>query len=242
MPIDLENLAAGYSHRPTSQAARDRARRAAVGAGVQSGDLAVDVGGGRGAHAEVWRELGARALVVDPARGMIDHAAERSGVVAIRAQSQHLPLRNETAQLVYFHLSLHYGDWRRALDEAHRVLAPSGQCWIWTMGEKHHRKSFLARWFPSVGDIDAARFPDPDVVEGHLRDRWQLVESGKDVEPKTVPAGRWRAAAEAGFVSTLQLISEEELRAGLEQYDKAYPDPEEPVEYVLTFDWIRAGK
>ncbi len=166
----------------------------------------------------------------------------RPGVAAIRASSQQLPLRDATVQLVYFHLSLHYGDWRAALDEAHRVLGPGGQCWIWTMGERHHRESFLARWFPSVGDIDTARFPDPGLVSSYLGERWASVESGKDIEAKVVAAGTWRAAVEARFVSTLQLISDEEFRAGLETYDKTYPDPDEPVEYLLTFDWIRASK
>lgn len=240
MRVDLENLAAGYSHRPTSPAALARARRAADAARVGAGDVAIDIGGGRGAHAEVWAASGATALVVDPSDGMTREAVKRPGVAAIRAPSQRLPIRDGKARLVYFHLSLHYGDWRAALDEAHRVLGAGGQCWIWTLGERHHRESFLARWFPSIGDIDAARFPDPDGVVDYLSDAWSSVETGKDVEPKVVAAGKWRAAAEARFVSTLQLIPDDEFRTGLEAYDKTHPDPDEPVEYLLTFDWIRA--
>ncbi len=171
---------------------------------------------------------------------MAGAAARQAGVAAVRAVGQHLPFRDDTARLVYFHLSIHYGDWRMALDEAHRVLGSDAECWVWTMGERHHRNSFLARWFPSVGDIDTARFPDPAQVVDHLRTAWTAVEIGEDVEAKEVRAGQWRAAAEARFVSTLQLLSDVEFRNGLAAFDAAYPDPDQPLHYALTFDWIRA--
>ncbi|MCP3996812.1 MAG: class I SAM-dependent methyltransferase [bacterium] len=240
--IDLEDLAAGYGYRPPSPEALARANRAADSAGLSAGDLAIDIGGGRGSHAAVWAQRDAVALVIDPARGMSHVAAKRPGVMAIRAPAQHLPIKSGTAQLVYFHLSLHYGDWRAAVDEAWRVLAPEGECWIWTMGEEHHRGSFLAEWFPSVGDIDTARFPDPAEVVANLERGWTTAETGKDIEKKVTAAGIWRTAVENRFISTLQLIPDYEFRAGMANYDDTYPDPDEPVEYLLTFDWIRACK
>ena len=121
-----------------------------------------------------------------------------------------------------------------------RVLEPGGECWIWTMGERHHRESFLARWFPSVGDIDAARFPDPGDLAAFLQASAAAVETGQEVERMTRTAGSWRDAVDARFVSTLQLISEEEHAAGLAEFDREHPNRDETIEYVLTFDWIRA--
>jgi ubiquinone/menaquinone biosynthesis C-methylase UbiE len=239
MEVDLEDLAAGYAHRPSSPEALARAHRAAKSAHLSKGDVAIDLGGGRGQHAAVWVARGARALVVDPARGMVKVAAQRKGIAAICAYSQNLPLSNGSVRLAYFHLSLHYGDWRAALDEAGRVLSTDGECWIWTMGEQHHRASLLAKWFPSVGDIDAARFPDPQEVADYLRATTGKVEMGKETETKAMPAGQWRAAVVARFVSTLQLIPEEEFDRGLAGFELAYPDQTEMVEYDLTFDWLR---
>lgn len=238
MRVDLEDLAAGYDHRPASKAGLARARRA--GAHLTRGDIAVDIGGGRGRHAVVWSEAGAKPVVVDPARGMARAASAIHGVSVIRAEAQRLPLLSGSARLAYFHLSIHYGDWRRSLDEATRILGSGGECWIWTMGEQHHRASFLARWFPSVGDIDAARFPDPDAIAKHLEAAGVEVETGREVEHKTRTAGSWRAAVEARFVSTLQLIPAEEFSQGLLRFNAAHPDRDEPVDYVLTFDWLRA--
>jgi len=242
MQVDLERLAAGYRHRPASSAGLARAKRAAEAAGVGLGDVAIDVGGGPGEHCAVWGRARAFGILVDPSHGMTQMGMRRPGVSAIRAQSQHLPIANGVARLVYFHLSIHYGDWRRAVEEARRVLGPNGECWIWTMGETHHRQSFLARWFPSVGDIDAARFPDPKRIVHFMKERWTRVETGQEVEPRVTRSGTWRSAVEARFVSTLQLVPEDEFRRGLAAYDEAHPDPEELVAYRLTFDWVRARK
>ena len=239
MRVDLEDLAAGYSHRPPSAAALQRPRRAGASADLGPGDVAVDVGGGRGDHAAPWAEFGAVPIVADASRGMTQVAAAQ-GVLAMCASSQALPLRSATAKLVYFHLSLHYGDWRRSIDEAMRIRRPDGELWIWTMGEAHHRSSILAKWFPSVGDIDAARFPDPALVVDYLTSMAMIVETAKEIEHKEVPASTWRAAVEARFISTLQLIPPAEFAAGLASFDSAHPDPSTPVEYDLTFDWIRA--
>lgn len=239
-PVDLEDLATGYEHRPSSDAAIARATRAATDVGLGPGDIAVDVGGGRGRHAAAWVPTGAGVVVVDPARGMVGRAAALPGVRPICGVAQALPLRDGIAALVYFHLSLHYGDWRRSLDEAARVLRPGGVCWIWTMGAEHHRRSFLARWFPSVGDIDVARFPDPARVVAALDAAGLDVTRGREVEPKILPASRWRAAVEARFVSTLQLVPTAELVAGLARFDETYPDGDQLIDYELTFDWIRA--
>lgn len=242
MHVDLEHLADGYDFRPTSAAARARARQAAESVQLAPGDLAIDVGGGRGAHAAEWSSYGALPVLVDPAIGMAAKAAGQPDVFPVRAISQSLPFRDAAVRLVYFHLSLHYGNWEQALSEAHRVLSPGGKCWIWTMGESHHRSSFLARWFPSIGDIDTDRFPDPDVVVSHLRHGWSAVTSGKEVEHKVKLAREWRDAVTAGFVSTLQLIPRDELDRGLVAYDMNYPNPDDEVEYNLTFDWICAEK
>ena len=240
MNVDLEDLAAGYAHRPASAAGLARARRAAESVSLAAGDVAVDIGGGRGRHAAVWLEAGARPVVVDPALAMTQAAVAVEGVDVIRAPAQALPLRDGCARLAYFHLSIHYGDWRRSLDEIGRVLQRGGECWIWTMGEAHHRASFLARWFPSVGDIDAARFPDPGDLAAYLDGAGATVSSGKEIEKKVRTAGSWRDAVVARFVSTLQLVPPDEFADGLANFDAAHPDRDEPVDYVLTFDWLRA--
>ena len=42
----------------------------------------------------------------------------------------------------------------------------------------------------------------------------------------------------AGFVSTLQLVTPRELGEGLAAFHEAYPDPDEGIEYLVRFDGI----
>jgi SAM-dependent methyltransferase len=233
--IDFEHLAAGYRHRPTSAAGRERAGMAAAAAGLGSGDLAVDVGGGRGAHAAVFATSGARALVVDRSPAMA-RCARAAGVAAVVGDGRRLPLRDGSCRLAYWHVALHYGGWREMLDEGIRVAAPGGAVWSWTFTREHFDASFLAHWFPSVGPIDSARFPDPDDLAAHLGERGLTgvarVERDEVVERT---AGSWLAAVEGGFVSTLQVLPPGELESGLAEFRGRHPDPAEILSYRLAY-------
>ena len=235
--VDLAALAAAYEHRPLSAPGRGRAMRAI--ADLPSSSRVLDIGGGPGAHAALWAAEGHVAVVVDPSRDMLAAAAARAGVVPVRATAQRLPFHDAVFALAYFHLSIHYGEWRAALDEALRVLGPDGVLWIWTLGPDHHANNMLQRWFPSVEAIDRNRFPEPDELAAHLRTRAH-VTVGHVVEPRMRRAGEWVRAVEAGFVSTLQFVPAAELAAGLAAFRRVHPDPDETIEYELRWTWLVA--
>ncbi|GMQ84509.1 MAG: hypothetical protein BMS9Abin07_0073 [Acidimicrobiia bacterium] len=235
--VDLDRLAAGYRHRPPSDASLERAR--AAGNDLHSGSAILDVGGGPGHHAAVWRELGHRPVVLDPAEEMTRPAVER-GITVVRGVSQALPFRDNSFDLVWFHLSLHYGDWAPAVDEAVRATKPGGRIEIWTLAPDHHATSMLARWFPSVAAVDAARFPESPAVQSHLRKATGEVSRTTVIEHMAPTAGEWVAAVEAGYISTLQLLDESELGTGIAAFRSAHPDPAAEVGYELKLDHIVA--
>ena len=231
--IDLERLAAGYAYRRTSDGAKRRAAAAGASAGLQRGSVAIDVGGGRGDHAEVLAATGALAVVVDRSPAMAGAARER-GLPAVVGDGRCLPLAGAIAGLVYFRLSLHYGGWELMLGEAARVVRPGGMVVAWTFAREHFRHSLLARWFPSLVPIDEARFPDPDLLAARM---WALglEEVTQVAETETVSrrAGEWTAAVRAGFISTLQLLDPAEVEAGLARFQDEHPDPNEVLHYRL---------
>ncbi|RPI22884.1 MAG: class I SAM-dependent methyltransferase, partial [Actinobacteria bacterium] len=149
MPVTLGNAAAAAAH-------------------LAAGDLALDVGGGRGDHAAVWAQRGIVSVVADPSPGMVAMAGGLPGVHAVLARAQSLPFRSHCFGLVYFHLSIHYGAVEPSLAEAARVMSAGGRIEIWTLGPRHHASSNLARWFPRVAEIDAERFPHPERIVAGL--------------------------------------------------------------------------
>lgn len=232
--IDLNRLAAGYRLRPMSNAAKDRARASAMGC---SGWL-LDIGGGTGDHAAMWRGDGRQPVVVDPSSSMVAKSALHRAVDVVRARAQHLPFQDRTVGLAYFHLSIHYGDWRIALEEALRVTRPGGRIEIWTIDPRVIEHSSLARWFPGVIEIDSARFPDPDRLAELCSTGGRNVSVARTSESINRTAGEWIDAVRGGFVSTLQLIDDDEITEGLSRFAEAYPDRDAPYRYELALTRI----
>ncbi len=237
--VDLDRLANAYGLRPTSKASLDRAEQA--GSLLLAPARILDVGGGPGNHSAVWAAQGHQPVVIDPSPGMVALArSHHIGVVAGCAQE--LPFRPRSFALVWFHLSIHYGDWRRALDEATRVVDDFGRVEVWTLGADHYTQSILSRWFPSVAAIDATRFPDPIEIEDYLGHLLPVVAATHPHETVVRPVGAWLEAIEAGFVSTLHLLSDSERSAGIAGIRRAYPDPAEEITYELHFTRITGDR
>jgi SAM-dependent methyltransferase len=240
--IDLERLAAGYTHRRTTDAARRRAAAAAEEAGLGPGSIALDIGGGRGDHAAVLAGTGARAVVVDRSPAMA-RAARDQGLPAVVADGCRLPVADAAADLAYFHLSLHYGGWETWLGEAARVVRPGGLVVAWTFAGEHFRHSLLGCWFPSIVPLDEARFPDPDLVRGRMSGLGlEQVTQVAETETISRRAGDWETAVRAGFVSTLQMLDQAEFEAGLVRFQVEHPDPDEVLHYRLWYRGVRGRK
>lgn len=235
--VDLDRLASAYAYRPPSRESIDRAEQA--GKLLNAGARILDAGGGPGNHSAVWNEQGHRPILLDPSMTMLAGARAR-GLAGVRATAQAMPFQSRSFALVWFHLSIHYGEWEASVDEALRVIDDRGRIEIWTLGADHYEHSFLTSWFPSIAVIDAARFPDPGLLAAFLETRMTSVAVTYPSETVVKTAGEWIPAIEAGFVSTLQLLSDVERERGIEAIRSRYPDPEEQIAYNLGFTRIVA--
>ena len=232
--IDLDDLGRAYRLRPMSVAARSRAIESA---GDCSGVL-LDVGGGTGGHAASWLGSNQTPVVIDPSPVMLRSAIQHNGVVVVRARSQRLPFADDVAQLAYFHLSIHYGDWRAAIGEANRVVSPGGRIEIWTMTPDAIEHSSLGRWFPRIIEIDTQRFPDPVAIAEFCESHDLYVELTKSSESIVRTAGDWSKAVRGRFVSTLQLLDDSEIDRGLARFGAEYPNPDSLYRYALRLTRI----
>ncbi len=233
--IDLAALSAAYRLRPIGRGGLARARVSAEG--IEG--VILDIGGGPGDHAKELRSVRRYPIVVDIEPAMCVRAAAR-GLTTVRASSEALPFTDRSVAMAFFHLSIHYGSWRAAIDEALRVVRPEGRIEIWTFDRAGLGVSSLARWFPSVPRIDAERFPDPMIVAAHLRSGGATVVVQSWPDPVEWIAGEWEQAVRARYVSTLQLLDDEEIERGLAAFRSVHPDPSAPYRYSLRFLRISA--
>lgn len=236
--IDLSDLAKGYDFRPPTPTGAARAREAGEG---RVGVL-LDVGGGTGTHAAQWLDDAKTPIVVDPSAAMCRLAAMREGVRVVRATAQNLPFGPAIADLVYFHLSIHYGSYTESIDEALRVVKPGSTIEIWTFAPESMEASALARWFPTVGELDAERFPPIDEIVARLGTDGTHVEVSQCPEVVERTAASWEQAVRNRFVSTIQLLSMSEIDDGLGRFAAEIGTGEDIYRYTIKFVRIRATR
>jgi SAM-dependent methyltransferase len=229
--IDLADLAAAYRLRPMSAAADKRAATAAR----RSLDPLLDVGAGPGYHAGVWAAMGRAAVALDISEAMMVKASEHRHVTAVQGSGETLPFADQSFGLAYFHMSIHYGDWRRSLTEARRVVRPGGRIEIWTFDPAAMARTSLGRWFPSVAAIDSERFPDPTDLAAHCASIVSTVAVSTADEPIVRTAAAWEHAVRGRFVSTLQLIDDRELEEGIGAFREQYPNDDTAYRYIAPF-------
>ncbi|HLB04945.1 MAG TPA: methyltransferase domain-containing protein [Gaiellaceae bacterium] len=239
---DFGRIAASYDRlRPA-----DESWRELLDVLVAEGDLAgrrvLDVGCGTGRLTLALAERGSRAWGVDLSEEMLAEARARVGGRAAfkRASAAALPFKDGWFERAVLRLVVHLVDRTRALPEVARVLGPGGRAVIATFRPEHFERFWLNPWFPSIPAIDGLRFPEPGRLTDELR-----AAGFEEVRVRPLSQRRRTTRAEAlerirgRFISTLQLVPEEEFREGLEQAARELP---EEVEYALEWAIVVAER
>jgi SAM-dependent methyltransferase len=185
----------------------------------------LDVGCGTGRFAALAADrLGARVWGIDPSPEMLAQARARGarGCGWKQATAERLPFKEGWFDAVHAHLVLHLVESRdRAIAEMVRVLGWDGRMVIVSFRPEHFDHFHLAPYFPSLVEIDRARFPDPDLVVGELRLAGldhvseRAVRRRVRLEPAVV-----LARVRGRYISTLHLLDEREYQSGLEQLER----------------------
>jgi SAM-dependent methyltransferase len=188
--------------------------------------LEVGCGPGRLAAALAERAL-ARVWAVDASAAMIEEARARvpSGVGLKVGTAEALPFRDGWFDRAVMRMAVHLLDRPRAFAELHRVLAPAGRLVTASHDPETFDSGWLAPFFPSVVRIDVERFPSAAQLE------LELAAAGFDdlrierlSQPVESPRDRAVERLRNRFISTLDLIPDEEYEEGLARAEAELPD------------------
>jgi SAM-dependent methyltransferase len=166
---------------------------------------------------------------------MAERARERLSTVKI-APAERLPFKDGWFERALMWLVIHLVDRPRAFAEAARVLAPGGRLAIATFDPLHFERYWLNQVYPSLEAIDRARFPTPEELPEEL-------EAAGFAPVRLVPLAQKTSIdreealrrVRGRFISTLQLLDEDEYESGLVRLERELP---ERVEYSL--EWLIA--
>jgi len=162
-------------------------------------------------------------------------ARERLSTVKV-ALAERLPFKDGWFERAVMSLVIHLLDRPRAFAEAARVLRPEGRLVIATFDYAHFERYWLNRFFPSLEGIDRARFPDAEGLRDELAaagfgsvELFPLSQRGRMDRAEAIERVRGR------FISTFQLVDEDEYRTGLERMESELPDESE-----YRLEWLVA--
>jgi SAM-dependent methyltransferase len=210
----------------------DAAWRERFAALVELGDLrgrrVLDVGCGTGRlAAALAEEARAKVWALDESDEMVAVARETvpAAVGVRKGRASALPFRDGWFDRVTLSLVIHLVDRPQALAEARRVLSPGGRVAIATFHPDHFRTYWLNGFFPTIREIDEARFPTPGVLEGELAEAgFPRIETRRIVTETTIGRDVAIARIRGRHISTFDLLPPDEVLAGTARAERELPE------------------
>jgi SAM-dependent methyltransferase len=196
---------------------------------VREGDLAgrrvLDVGCGTGNFAAALSE-GARVWGVDQSPEMLEVARARAPEVRFKqASADALPFKDGWFDRATIWLVVHLLERGRVYSEIRRVLGASGRIAVATFDPSYFGVFWFRDYFPSMEEIDRARFPTREdfsaeltaagFAEPHFTRISQQATATREVALERI-RGR--------HIATFDLIPEAEIQAGLERAERELPE------------------
>jgi ubiquinone/menaquinone biosynthesis C-methylase UbiE len=209
---------------------------------VREGDLrgtrVVDVGCGTGSLAVVLAEQYAcKVWGVDASPEMLDVARAKApaGAGFKLGRAEELPFKDGWFERAVATLAVHLWDRPRAFAEVHRVLGPGGRFALASFDPAHFESYYLNTYFPSILEIDSARFAPADVLAGELRGAgFDDVRTAGLTQGFSIGRDDALLRIRGRHISTFQLIPRDEYDAGLDRAERELPERVDVTQHWLV--------
>jgi ubiquinone/menaquinone biosynthesis C-methylase UbiE len=231
--VNYDSIAATYDRRYAINDYSGVEEALAAFVGPESAGRVLEVGCGTGHWLRRLAERGIRVAGVDASFNMLDYAHEQApGAVLAHAMAEHLPWASAAFERVFCINALHhFGDKRRFLAEARRVLRPGGQ--VMTIGLDPHTgvdRWYVYEYFEPVVEIDKRRYP----ASSQIREWMRALEFSniRTSEIQHLPARLSARTAieegrlDRGMTSQLAVLTDEQYRRGVDRILRALESAE----------------
>jgi ubiquinone/menaquinone biosynthesis C-methylase UbiE len=201
-----------------------------------AGRRVLDIGCGTG-RLEVALAGRARVWGVDAEPAMLEVARRNAPDATFKlGRAEQLPFKDGWFERAVMWLSAHLVDRPAAFAEARRALRQEGRLAVVTFDPAYFDAFWLNTLFPSMEQVDRARFPTGEALDEELQaagfgqaELANLSQRGTRTRSEALERIRGR------HISTFDLISEEEYQAGLARAEQGLPERfEYRVEWLIA--------
>lgn len=210
---------------------------------MAEGDLrgrrVLDCGCGTGRLSQALAETTAsKVWGVDPEPEMLRVAATNvpAGVGLKHGRAEDLPFRDGWFERAVLWLVCHLVDRPAAFAELRRVLADDGRLVVVTFDPAHFGTFWLDPYFPSIQEIDRARFPDAGELEEQLTTAgFSSVSLHRRSQRASITREEAVDRIQQRHISTFDLLDEDELARGTQlALDRLPPTVEYAIEWLIV--------
>ena len=204
--------------------------------------LVLDVGCGTGNNTLLLAATScSRVIGLDLSLGMLREASAKSeSFPMIQSPADILPFSDESFQFVFMTEVVHHlPDVDKTISEILRILRNPGSLCIVTQSHRQIEGRMTSRFFPGTIEVDQARYPDIDVLEGSMHSAgFHRVDSQEYTFRQVRLAEDYLMTVSKRGYSMLHKITDDEYNHGLIELRAAYQRGEELTYSAgYTFVW-----
>jgi ubiquinone/menaquinone biosynthesis C-methylase UbiE len=159
-----------------------------------------------------------------------------AGVGLKAGRAEDLPFRDGWFERAVLWLVCHLVDRSAAFRELRRVLSRDGRLAVVTFDPAHFGTFWLDPYFPSIQEIDRARFPDGDVLSAQLTDAgFGEVRLHRVSQRAAITREQAIERIEQRHISTFDLLDPDEVERGTRlALDRLPSTVEYPIEWLIV--------